>query len=413
MPRDKKQFPIKRVAIGCVVATLLLIMGMFSTSIFETNEAGYMQVKQAAVTGDLSVRSEPGMYFQNFGAIHTYKEASTFSYTPDGVEGARPIGTLPTRYNDGTQAKISGSVRVVLPMDEESLIQIHRKFKSMDGVMGKLVLPALRKAILASGPHMSAAESYSARRAEFMELVEDQLINGVIKTDQVEEETIDEITKEKTTVLRLTKRRCETENGLTCVAGFERQVAVCREFMIDLTNFVIDEINYPKQVLEQIETQRKARMNIITVQAQAQEAEARAKKAKSEAEAAIEETRAKEEIAKTQRTVKAEADKEVARLAKDAAAYKKQELTLLGEGEAARKRLVMQADGALAQKLAAWVKAQEVYANALSNAKPGALVPYMIMGGTGNKSSNATNFIDLFTAKAAKDLSLDFGVKSK
>lgn len=404
-------FPTKKIFAGIVAVSFLLIAGLFSSSIIETNQAGYMQIKQAAISGTLSVRTEPGMYLQNFGAIHTYKEATTFAYTPDGTEGARPIGKLPTRFNDGTQAKVSGSVRVILPMDNDSLIQVHRKFKSMDGVMGKLVLPALRKALFASGPHMDASESYSARRAEFMALVEDQLINGVIKTDQIEKQVRDDITGEMKTVLIATKRSCSEENGLTCVAGFERDPAVFREFNISLTNFVIDEIDYPGPVLAQIETQRKARMNIITVQAQAQEAEARAKKAKSEAEAMIEETRAVEEKAKTQRTVKAEADMEVAKLAKEAAEFEKKKLILLGEGEATRKKLVMSADGALAQKLDALVKINAEYAKALGTAQPGALVPYMQMGNNGGSSGGGMELIQLLTAKAAKDLSLNLNVK--
>ena len=161
-------------------------------------------------------------------------------------------------------------------------------------------------------------------------------------------------------------------------------------------------------------------MDIITQEAEAKQAEARAKKAKSEAEAAIEETRAKEEVAKTEKIVKAEAEKAeavlqaekvkaVAKLEKEAAEFEKQKQVLLGEGEATRKRLVMQADGALEKKLEAWVKAQQFYADALGKAQPGALVPSLQMGAA--NGSSAQNFIDLFTAKAARDLSLDLKVK--
>jgi regulator of protease activity HflC (stomatin/prohibitin superfamily) len=269
---------------------------------------------------------------------------------------------------------------------------------------------------------MTAAESYAERRGEFATLAEDQLINGVIKVDQLEQETVDPITGDTTTIKVVTPRTCGEDNGTTCVGGRERDLGVFREFGISLTNFVIDGIKYPDNVLAQIEAQRKARMNIITQEAEAKEAEARAKKAKSEAEAAVAETRAKEEIAKTQRIVKAEADKaeavlqaekvkDVARLEKEAAEFTKKKEILLGEGEATRKRLVMQADGALEKKLAAWVKAQEAYAKALGTAQPGALVPSLQMGTSGGKSGSAQDFINLLTAGAAKDLSLDLKVK--
>lgn len=401
---------------GAVLA--VLVTAITFNQIVETNEAGNVQVKQAAVTGTLSCKLDPGMWTQLFGTIHTYKEAETFQF----IESTGR--SLPTRFADATKAQVSGTVRVLLPVtDCDALVRIHRKFKSFDGVMSRLVEPAMRKALFMSGPHMTAAESYAERRGEFASLAEDQLINGVIRVDKTEREIVDPITGEKKTIKVVEPRTCTKENGTTCVGGFERDVGVFREFNISLTNFVIDGIKYPKNVLAQIEAQRQARMDIITQQAEAQQAEARAKKAVAEAEAAIAETRAKEEIQKTQRIVKAEADKaeavlqaekvkEVAKLEKEAAEFEKKKQILLGEGEATRKKLVMQADGALQQKLDAWVKAQEFYAGALGKAQPGALVPTLMMGSNGKSGSASTDLVELLKAKTARDLSLDLGVRS-
>lgn len=418
--REMKISP-RKAAIIVIALVASLTVGLLSGSLLETNKAGFIQVKQAAVTGNLTCKLNSGTYFQNFGDIHTYEEASTFYFTADTETGEKRDQSLQTQFNDGAKARISGSVRVLLPnSDCDSMLKIHRKFKSMNGVVNRLVLPAMRKAMFASGPHMTAAESYAERRNEFASLVEDQLLHGVIDTEKEPTVVKDLITGTEKTVFALKRVKCGEQNP-TCVNGFVReQKSVFYEFNISLTNFVIDDVVYPTQVLDQIERQRKARMDIITQEAEAKQAEARAKKAKAEAEAAIEETRAKEEIQKTQRIVKAEADKaeavlqaektkEVAKLEKDAAEFEKKKQILLGEGEATRKRLVMQADGALEKKLQAWIKAQEFYASALGKAQPGALVPSLQMGGS--SGSSAQNFIDLFTAKAAKDLSLDMRVK--
>lgn len=415
---------VKHVIPLAVLGVVFVAIALTSTSIFETNDAGYLQVKQAAVTGDLSVRIEPGMYLQLFGDIHTYPEATTFHFTVDTETGAARDQSLPTQFNDGAKAKVSGSVRVLLPNNnQDAMIKVHRKFKSSSGVMSRLVLPAMRKALFASGPHMSAAESYAERRNEFAALVEDQLLYGTIATEKEETIVKDEITGEQKTIYTLHRIRCTDTNNLRCVNGFLReQTSVFHEFDINLTNFVIDDIVYPEKVLAQIETQRAARMNIITKQAEAQEADARAKKAEAEARAKVAETRAIEEVAKTQMIVRAEAAKaeavleaekkrEVAKLQQEAASFTKREQIMLGEGEAARKRLVMQADGALEKKLAAWVDAQKAWAGALSKAQPGALVPTVMMGTDGKGGNNANNFMDLLTAKTAKDLSLDMSVK--
>jgi len=418
------------ILVGAAVALIVAVV-MFD-SLAETNEAGYVQVKQAAITGTLTVRSDPGMYGQFFGKIHTYPEASTFHFTADSEMGEARDQSLPTQFNDGAKAKVSGSVRVLLPNNNpDKMIQLHRKFKSRDGVMDRLVLPAMRKALFVSGPHMSAAESYAERRNEFATLIEDQLLYGIISTEKEPVIVVDEITGKEKTIYKLKKIEC-VEASETCVNGYKReQQSVFHEFDIRLTNFVIDDINYcPVKdangkcpVLEQIETQRKARMNIITQEAEAKEADARAKKAEAEARAKVAETRATEEVAKTERIVRAEADKaeailrgekvkEVAKLEKEAAEFEKKKQVLLGEGEATRKRLVMQADGALEKKLEAWTEAQKFYADALSKAQPGALVPSLMMGGGGNGGGSANDLIDLLKAKTAKDLSLDLKVKS-
>ncbi len=410
--------PLKIITlIGALISVFVLIG--FSTSILETNNAGNVQVKQAAISGDMTCQLDPGMYGQYFGTIHTYSEAATYDF--DGQEGSES-GALPIRFADATKASVSGTVRVLLPVNDcEAMVRIHRKFKSFGGVMNKLVEPAMRKAFFNTGPFMTAAESYAERRGEMSTLAEDQLINGVIRVDTKDEEVTDPLTGEKTVVARVVPRKCPKENGSTCIGGYQRDIGVFREFSVTLTNFVIGGITYPKNVLAQIEAQRSARMDIITLQASAQQSEARAKKAGAEAEAAIAETRAKEEIEKTQRIVMAEANKaeailraqqmkEVASLEKDAAEFQKKKSILIGEGEAARKRLVMQADGALQQKLDAYVKVQAAYASALANAKPGSLVPSFQMGGS-NGGSNAQDLIQLLTAKSAKDLALDLGVQ--
>lgn len=403
---------------GAILALMFVIVAVSYGALFETNRAGYVQVKQAAITGTLSCKLEPGMWAQLFGDIHTYQEGETFTFNAEGD------GSLPTRFADATKAQVSGTVRVLLPVtDCDALVKIHRKFRSFRGLMTRLVEPAMRKALFHAGPHMTAAESYASRRGEFATLTEDQLINGVIQTDKKVEERIDPLTGQAQKIETVEVRTCEKEDGLSCVNGLQRDPGVFREFGINLTNFVIDGISYPDKVLQQIETQRAARMNIITKEAEAREADARAKKAEAEARAKVAETRATEEVAKTQMIVRAEADKakavleaekvkDVARFNKEAAAFTKQEQILLGEGEAARKRMVMQADGALEKKLKTYETVGLAYAEALQKAQPGALVPYIVMGNNGKGAGmNAEQMVNLLTAKTAKELALDMKVK--
>lgn len=87
----------------------------------------------------------------------------------------------------------------------------------------------------------------------------------------------------------------------------------------------------------------------------------------------------------------------------------KQRLTLEGEGEAAKKRAAMLANGALEQKIEAWVKVQGYWADAFKNSS-NPLVPTYMSGG--NMSGNAANnFMEMMMMKTAKDLNLDINKK--
>lgn len=84
---------------------------------------------------------------------------------------------------------------------------------------------------------------------------------------------------------------------------------------------------------------------------------------------------------------------------------------LLGQGEAERKRLAMQADNYAKQKIEAWIKVNERYAQAIENYK-GAWVPHLVMGANGKEGVNgAQTLIDLFTAKTANDLGVNMNIK--
>ena len=95
-----------------------------------------------------------------------------------------------------------------------------------------------------------------------------------------------------------------------------------------------------------------------------------------------------------------------------AAAEYKQEMILRGEGDAEYKELVMQADGALQQKLDAWITVNKEYAARFGQQK---WVPEVQMGGTtsGGTGTSAEQLINLLMTRTAKDLALDMEIKGQ
>ena len=122
--KSKKIFAI---AFG-LLAVLILV---FSFSIFETNKAGYFQVKQAFITGKMTVKLTAGTYFQWFGDISTYKNVATVGIGESHRgDGSADIDAVSVIFNDGSKATISGLIRVKLPSTPESAIHLKNEYAS-------------------------------------------------------------------------------------------------------------------------------------------------------------------------------------------------------------------------------------------------------------------------------------------
>ena len=114
---------------------------------------------------------------------------------------------------------------------------------------------------------------------------------------------------------------------------------------------------------------------------------------------------------KAQAVTQAEKEKDVAALDLDKAKLEAEARMTRAKAEADAKELLLEADGALEQKLEAWKFAQEKYAAALGKHR---LVPDMVLGGDGKNGNNAdaaSTMLTLMGAKAARDLQLDMRVK--
>ena len=122
--------------------------------------------------------------------------------------------------------------------------------------------------------------------------------------------------------------------------------------------------------------------------------------------------RYEQEVEKAKEVTAAEKNLEVARLGKTTAEYQKQTKILEAEGEGEYRRKIMSADGALQQKLDAYVQTQKAWAEAMSQmTQP--VVPAVMMGGEGASKNAAMNMMEIMAVKAAKDLQLEFKPQPK
>jgi len=410
----------RNVAKLIVVAICLMFAALVMPSMVETVDNGTYQVRQWPVSGSIDVKMTPGMWWQCFGNTQTWPKAETFYFTedPEGATGPDDTGdaSIEVTFNDGSKCRISGTCRVEMPKTEEqakNLIMV-LGLRSHNDVEEKLVKPCLRNALILTANMMTARESYSEKRIDFVMTAWDQVQHGLYEfTEEVTE------VKDPVTGIATTKKIKIPLTGNDGKIIRQPQSNIFEGTGIVLSNFEVKKFLYEDKVQQQIAQQQEATMAVITAMAQAKRAEQDRLRIEAEGKAAVTKAQYEKEQEKIRAVTdalkdkevavtKAEQEKEVAVLARDAAAMTKDQQILLGQGEAERKKLVMDADGALQQKLSAWLDSQKVWADAFARRN----VPSVVMGEKGaGQDGSASDFMSMLTIKAAKDLALDMSMK--
>jgi len=410
-----------KMTITLILLAITVIVGLLlSRMIVATVEKGTYQIKQAAVTGKMSAKMTPGLWLRLFGDIQVWPKAATFYFTAEeeegeGREGSNQDRSIEVRFNDGSVCAVSGTMRIVFPTDKQhaiDLVTVHG-YEDYEDLELKLILPVVRNALRLTANLLTARESYSEKRADFIFWAWDQIQNGIYETREEERLVKDLVTGEE--VYRTFKIIKKDPDGRP-----HYMKNPLEGHGITLANFEIKSFVYAEKVMQQIEKQNQALMEVSTARARAKEAEQRARTVEAEGKANVMKSKYEAEQTKVVSEVEAERDKRVAeleaekelavaKLRKQAAEFDKEKNILIGEGEAKKKRLIMEADGALQQKLETYERVMAKFAEEFAKQK---WVPEMMMGNCGGEASgnSAMAFIDLMTMKAMNDLGLELKI---
>lgn len=390
---EEKTNLLKKISLW-IVAVIVAVL--FVNKAWENLDAGEIAVIQSPISGTLTVETSPGWIWQGGGNVTKYNRSNQLWFSTEEGEGTS--AAIKIGFNDFGEGKVSGSVRWYMPASQKDILLLHRDYGTQESIEQKLIKQAITKSIYMSGTLMSSKEAVSEKKSALLIYAEDQANNGIYKTRAI---------KNKDTLADNTKllEVVYAKSGAPQVIKAS-DVAV---YGVTLSNLTINNIEFSGPVTKQIADQQKLVMAVQTSKATAQKAiqDAITTKAKGEANAA--KAKWEQEVIKTKLVTQAQAAKDVAELAVQTASLNKQKDILEGEGIAAKKRLVMQADGALTQKLATYEKVQKFWADAFQN-YGGNLVPTYVSGGGGSGNAGF-NFMELMSAKAAKDLGLDLNNK--
>ena len=368
---------------------MLIILGISANSIWQTNDEGYFQVKQAFYTGEMSVRLQPGTYFQNFGEIFTYKQVATVGFGDQKGEGSADIPAIPVIFNDGSKANISGLVRIQLPNNVEDILSLKREFAGgYDHFIASGIVPIVQNAVKLSANLRSAQDAYTTL-ALFQQAIEDQLRNGtyVTKSESQKIKRLsgeDEVKQVTVIVTYPDSSKLMDENG-TPLAGRPKRIANrFTELGCKVNDCVISIPDFDPKVEEMISKRKDEAMKTELAKQSAIRSQQDALSAIEQGKANVAKAKYEKEVELVRATTKAKEKFEVAQFAaKEAIELKKKKIALaegvkqellIADGLSARAKYQIDADVrakiGVAEYMSKW-KGPEIVIGAGGNGKSG------------------------------------------
>lgn len=403
----------KAIALGVVV--ILLFIFLLMTNPFSWNDAGNRTVVERT-TGEQIVQFAPGIFYAGFFAKEkewpnqisvTYQEEAAKSEIEDnGIE----VGQIMIRFSDATTANVKGIVQFILPSDEKEMILIHNTHRTPGSLVAKRLAPYTKECLQSSAQLMSSEKHYGGGRAQMAQDFLDQLKEGVYLLKTEENIVFDSLEKEQ-------KRIYQTEIQFDKkTSAPKRKLSSIKEYGITVADAAITDVDYEDKVdqkltkiIDAVTKSSISKQELMTAQQQTLTAKAKGEQALVEIEYQQKQEQTRQVVEAETKVKVAEQDKLQQKIAYEGAILEAKKIKELADAEAYAKSRMMQADGALEMKLKAQIEVQKAWADAFSK-YTGAIVPQFQTGG-GVGGNGALNFMDIMTAKTAKDFALDMKTK--
>jgi hypothetical protein len=401
--------PKKAIALTIAVVFFLIVFIMFNP--FSWNDAGNRTVVERT-TGEQIVQFAPGIFYAGFFAKEkewpnqisvTYQENAG---KPDMEDNGIEVGQIMIRFSDATTANVKGITQFILPSDEKEMILIHNTHRTPQSLVGKRLAPYTKECLQSSAQLMSSEKHYGGGRAQMAQDFMDQLKEGVYLLKTEESIVYDSLEGEK-------KRIYQTEVQLDGKSSLpKRKLSSIKEYGITVADAAITDVDYEDKVdqklvkiIDAVTKSSISKQELMTAQQQTLTAKAKGEQALVEIEYQQKQEQTRQVVEAETKVKVAEQDKLQQKIAYEGSILEAKKIKELADAQAYAKARIMQADGALEMKLKAQVEVQKVWAEAFSK-YTGAVVPQFQTGG-GATTNGALNFMDIMTAKTAKDFALD------
>ena len=434
--------PFRSILSGVVGA-----LGIVSVSwgAFNYNDAGYCQHIRT-IFGTETNTCNTGWYFAGWGKTTAWPHEITVAHTA-GATGESTFtaftGSIMDPYRvrlaDNWVGDVTQTTRFAIPQDSEQFLTMARKFRSPERLINTTLRPAVT-ASLDSVANMFTMEEYYAggKRDQFKSEYKDAVEKGRARVRQTSFNeagvNITRVAPNDSDVAQDTSDVGDTEvRKIVMEKIVDRDGNVMRvahdynEHGIVVSSAILENLD-PDDVFEQqIQARKEAASRRIVAREQRLEQEEQRLLAIQEGETNIAKRQAAAKVEQIQRTTDAETEKrlalidaekmrEEAEIARQTAEIQleraridAESVQVTADAEAYQKEVILEADGALAQKLDAWVEAQRVWAGAASKINvPATVISSGADGGTaGSALGTVDQFMQMMMVKTARDLQVD------
>ena len=404
------------------------------------NDAGYCQHIRT-IFGTESAECATGWYFSGWGNSTAWPYYITVANSADvNADGSSVNEPYNVRMSDNWTGDVTQTTRFGIPQDPEQFIKMARDFRSPERLIGTTLKPSVTTAIDTVANIFTMEQYFSGQmRDQFKTEFKDTLIKGQPKVQMVQKQVTNPdpaqaaasdsaAVQDTSNVGDMTITITVAEKVLDANGKEIRTIPEYLQYGIQVSSAILEKIDADPAFEEQQKKRKDAvsRRVIAKEQRLEQEEQRLLEIANGDTEIAKRQAAAKTEqiqltteaeTAKKLAITAAERVREEARVAKETAQINlerakidAQSVTVAADAEAYAKEAILTADGALQQKLDAWVQAQRVWADAASKIN----VPSTVFnsgGGEGGSAGNALGTVDQFMQmmmiKTAKDLQVD------
>lgn len=423
---------IKRAVIGVGGVLAALLIG---NSALTYNEAGH-QTHIRTITGSESVVSETGWAWKGFGKATQWKMMQTVQFTVGEqrpVDGAENVVNFRATFQGNVDAAVEASTRFRMPQGEQFL-KIAREYRTPENFYATAVIPAVKETLQTTASMMSADEYFAGGRSDFSVNFEDQLRNGMYHTRRVEQQVVTARTNndsENTTSGREGSEVKRSTFAMVKLADKDgnllRKAQTFRGFGVEVVEARIASVEPNPKFRESMQLVQESQAKRIKATQDRMREEEEKQLAIARGERIVEEQRQATMKEQVQKTVEAETTKglalieaaklkeqalvtkETAAIELETAKLKAQTTRTQADAEAHAKKVVLEANGALEQKLEALVAMNKAMADAIRVAP----VPTTVIGGDGGsgRADEVGNLLKMMTVNQAKALALDMSIK--